>query len=185
MTPRTIILSLVSAVALLALAGCETTGNPNADTIFWSRNKAEQRLADQRGRLSESNQRADDLRDQQGNLRATQHLLDTETAQLNGDLANLRVQTQALNDAINRKDASISPEALLSLKTRLNALTDEIQAVLKADVRNQTESERRIAGLTEQVNRTRALVMDLVHVRIDEPKPMTPTTKPPVASRVP
>lgn len=47
-------LILVSAsVATLACTSCATTGDPSTGGIFWSENKAQDRLAERQGRLEQ------------------------------------------------------------------------------------------------------------------------------------
>ena len=38
-------------IAMLLLAGCETTGDPSTGGIFWSENKAQGRLAERQNKL--------------------------------------------------------------------------------------------------------------------------------------
>lgn len=42
---------LVLSLAAVFLAGCETTGDPHQGGIFWSENKARQRLYEKREKL--------------------------------------------------------------------------------------------------------------------------------------
>jgi hypothetical protein len=49
-------ISIVSlfAVASLALSSCQTTGDPSTGGIFWSENKAQDRLADRQYQLEKA-----------------------------------------------------------------------------------------------------------------------------------
>jgi len=46
-------LLLLALLASILLPGCETTGDPNRGGIFWSENKAKQRLYDRQEYLNE------------------------------------------------------------------------------------------------------------------------------------
>jgi hypothetical protein len=50
---RITIASLLPAVSL-ALSSCETTGDPSTGGIFWSENKAQDRLADRQYQLEKT-----------------------------------------------------------------------------------------------------------------------------------
>lgn len=49
---RSLILASAS-VATLACTSCATTGDPSTGGIFWSENKAQDRLAERQGRLEQ------------------------------------------------------------------------------------------------------------------------------------
>lgn len=49
---KTLLLAL-SALAGITLPGCETTGDPNRGGIFWSEDKAKQRIYDRQQHLNE------------------------------------------------------------------------------------------------------------------------------------
>ncbi len=50
---RIAIVSLLPVVSL-ALSSCETTGDPSAGGIFWSENKAQDRLAERQSHLEKT-----------------------------------------------------------------------------------------------------------------------------------
>lgn len=113
-----------------ALAGCATTGDPSRDTIFWSRRKADERLAGERAVAADEQQRVAELSQRNQELREAGAAIEEQRTRLAREVAELSRECDRLSNVIHADDPRQADE-LAGLRRQvadLKAQTESIKA---------------------------------------------------------
>jgi len=165
-------------VAVLVLAGCETTGDPNADTIFWSKEKADQRIATRQRILADQQQREASLRSEQLQLQQDDASSAKQRERLEQALGLVNAEIKTLEDALQSLPAP-DPAELASVRFTLTQLRGRVEATLRDTAVLKARAEEQIFSLDQEIRNAGARVRILVGGAAP-PKPApAPTVKGP------
>ncbi|HEY1107194.1 MAG TPA: hypothetical protein VGE76_01135 [Opitutaceae bacterium] len=146
---RWLVLCLAAAPLLLQTA-CTTTGDPNVDTIFWSKKKAQARL-DAAGRVVEETQQKETAaRDERARLRTEERRNLEQRDRLQLELAILRSEMRQLDERIQETPAPKEKEVetLRASLARLHRVSDDLA---KSAIDRDTQSAAALADLAKQI----------------------------------
>lgn len=157
---------LAALTIVMGLAGCSTTGDPNVDTIFWSKRKADERLAAERKTLETVQDQEAALRRESEELRTAERRSLEQRDRLQLALAILRLEIEKLQEAIDRSKSEHAEE-LLVLRQALVRLQTQSELLQKSEEQRAAKNETaRTALETEIVAATRR-----VQTLLDPEKP--------------
>lgn len=140
--------ALTIAAIGLALAGCETTGNPREGGIFWSETKAQQRLAVRRSELHEAQGEEATARARTSQLEARRETMQATVARQRRALAQLGSEISAMQRSLRGE-----PGATESLEAELQRLQQQRAALATHDSLSAPEKERELQDLRAEVDR--------------------------------
>lgn len=139
---------------LVGTYGCVTTGDPYADTIFWSSKKADELLADEREALIFERQNENELADRQIALLEEQAAMNARWVQLKESVSEMTEQVRQLQSEIDddrpdeKKELVELETTVADLKMRINSVSSDADGV-------NAERERQGALVEEDIVRVR------------------------------
>jgi chromosome segregation ATPase len=138
----------VLSVVMVTFCNCEMTGDPREGGIFWSENKANQRLAAKRAEMRQAQQETKSELAESSTLRARRSAVQSSLERQQGELRQMQGEIAAL-----RQENTDEPEATKALEADVTHLEQRRAALSEDQSLSVAEMEHQLVELRDDVVR--------------------------------